>query len=297
MGWEARKKRLYYYEARRENGRVVKQYIGTGPLAEAIAALRAMDRGRKIMVRAARGGGPATRARKTTRRVAWLLDVGERLVRAWLTAAGYHRPGRGVWRKKRGWAGDRPMELMTRKPFDEWDPDALARAGGHPPKRLAARAAKGDVTALPALEKYLGEHPAAVTLFGDVGRQMLLVLIRNASKKDLLYERAILHQADVLRRRLAGETPNAVEVLLAERAVVCWMTVSLYEHAYFAGMGMMTSYREHAFHEQRVEAANRRFLAALKALAAVRRLKLPDVLAIVKVETPPEPRVVEPETG
>ena len=37
-------------------------------------------------------------------------------------------------------------------------------------------------------------------------------------------------------------------------------------------------------HERRIGAANRRFLSALRALAAVRRMRFPDMLAIVNVE-------------
>lgn len=38
MGWETRGKHQYYYRTRREQGRVVKQYLGRGPAAEAAAA-------------------------------------------------------------------------------------------------------------------------------------------------------------------------------------------------------------------------------------------------------------------
>lgn len=41
-------KRLYYYVARRENGRAVRQYTRSGPAAGASAALLAMDRGRLV---------------------------------------------------------------------------------------------------------------------------------------------------------------------------------------------------------------------------------------------------------
>ena len=38
MGWEQRGNNPYYYRARRINGRVVKEYVGTGASAEAAAA-------------------------------------------------------------------------------------------------------------------------------------------------------------------------------------------------------------------------------------------------------------------
>jgi hypothetical protein len=45
VGWETRARGVRYYtRSRRINGRVVREYIGTGPVAEAIAALEARDR-------------------------------------------------------------------------------------------------------------------------------------------------------------------------------------------------------------------------------------------------------------
>lgn len=44
MGWEKRRGRKYYYRKHRIGDRVVSEYIGTGPVAEAAAALDELQR-------------------------------------------------------------------------------------------------------------------------------------------------------------------------------------------------------------------------------------------------------------
>jgi len=44
MGWEDRRGKKYYYRKRRIGDRVVSEYIGTGPVAEAAAALDELKR-------------------------------------------------------------------------------------------------------------------------------------------------------------------------------------------------------------------------------------------------------------
>jgi len=104
MGWETRGHGRYYTRCRRKNGRVVREYIGAGPIAEqasrADAAQRA-ERAHQVEVgRAERAGWAAADA--LLRQLSTDVDL---LVRAALVDAGYHQHNRGMWRRKRNVSG------------------------------------------------------------------------------------------------------------------------------------------------------------------------------------------------
>ena len=167
--------------------------------------------------------------------------------------------------------------LAERRAFEDLDMAELAAASGPPP---ADRPGTGQPDPA-AVAAYLADNPAAVARFGDLARQ---VLDRFASVWcGGLGTAAVMAQADHLRRSLAGERPNPVEVLLAERAALCWVAVHLYELTYNATNRTRLSFAAHGWHERRIDSAHRRLLAALKALATVCRLKFPNVVAVVQV--------------
>jgi hypothetical protein len=101
MGWETRNGRgRYYTRSRREGGRIVREYVGCGPLADDTARLDAMFR---ELDQQERHSWEAVQAEQTaiTARVAAADEIVEALSWAALVAAGYHAH-RGTWRKRRG---------------------------------------------------------------------------------------------------------------------------------------------------------------------------------------------------
>ncbi len=101
MAWETRARGgRYYTRSRRVRGQVVREYVGAGPLAEALAArdtaARARRRERAKEERRARADDAAL--------VALVDDLGagaETALAEALTLAGYHRHHRGQWRRRR----------------------------------------------------------------------------------------------------------------------------------------------------------------------------------------------------
>ena len=100
MGWEQRRGRSYYYRSVRSDGRVTKEYLGSGPAAELAATLD----GRRREERANQ------RRRVADERARWvdleqptadLEGLTNRLAAAALLLAGYHRHDRGEWRRRR----------------------------------------------------------------------------------------------------------------------------------------------------------------------------------------------------
>jgi hypothetical protein len=101
MGWEARGGggRLYYFRYQKVNGRVTRQYLGTGPVAEVAFAADVLGRADR------RAAAEARRAEEASWReaLAPLLELSRAVdvvVRATLLAGGFHRHARS-WRKKR----------------------------------------------------------------------------------------------------------------------------------------------------------------------------------------------------
>jgi hypothetical protein len=103
MGWETRKRGgRYYTRSKKINGRVVREYVGGGELAAAIALLDAEERADRSAERAAW----RERERKLDEAeevLQNLSDTIEAYARAVLYAAGYHRHKNGEWRRRREW--------------------------------------------------------------------------------------------------------------------------------------------------------------------------------------------------
>src|SRR5262249_28117638 len=96
MGWD----RGFYYRVRKVNGRVVREYVGRGPVAELVAQMDILERQKR---QAERAEQQAERAELEAldRPLNALNDLADLLACAALLAAGYHQHKRGEWRKRR----------------------------------------------------------------------------------------------------------------------------------------------------------------------------------------------------
>jgi hypothetical protein len=100
MSWGQRGAQRYYYRSVRRNGQVCKEYVGTGPEAERVAAADAAQRAQH---RAAAGAWRKERGRLEALDAqfgAW-WETGALLINAALYTEGYYRHDRGQWRKRR----------------------------------------------------------------------------------------------------------------------------------------------------------------------------------------------------
>ena len=73
--------------------------------------------------------------------------------------------------------------------------------------------------------------------------------------------------------------------MLAERVVMAWFFMSWCDSQYALSLPKLQHTTQHDLHLKRIEMANRNLLAAAKTLAKVKRMKLPDVMAIVHQRT------------
>jgi hypothetical protein len=101
MGWETRQRGgRYYTRSRKVNGRVVREYVGTGRFADLIAAQDAAERGERVAA-AAEVRQEQGRLAPAETALAALDAAVEDLAKVALASAGYHRHHRGAWRKRR----------------------------------------------------------------------------------------------------------------------------------------------------------------------------------------------------
>jgi hypothetical protein len=102
MAWEERERGTtrYYTRSRKVGGRVIREYVGSGPLAEIAAQQDALDRLRREeearLLREER-----ERLEVLDRETRELNDLAELLTHAALLVAGYRQHERGEWRRPR----------------------------------------------------------------------------------------------------------------------------------------------------------------------------------------------------
>lgn len=100
MGWEERNGRSYYYDKRREDGRVVSKYIGKGIASKVVEATNEINRLEREELRLER-----VRQKALDREIdTFIRDYTARtkeLTEAVLLLSGYHKH-KGQWRRRRG---------------------------------------------------------------------------------------------------------------------------------------------------------------------------------------------------
>lgn len=135
---------------------------------------------------------------------------------------------------------------------------------------ILARANSGDQTVLPELKRVLDEHPS---IWRDCYRLVSMTeqaWLDKIAGKNLLLSQSVRRHVEQLKLDLAGPSPSPLEKLLAERIAACWLGVHYAEFAEAAGDA--GGGKEAQMRLKRLDAANKRFLAATKALAVSRRL-------------------------
>ena len=101
MGWESRQRgSLYYTRSRKENGRVVREYVGGGVLGQ-IAALEDEHERRRRKEQADYWKEEQRDLDALQGAVEELSEASDFLVRAALLASGYRQHNRGEWRLRR----------------------------------------------------------------------------------------------------------------------------------------------------------------------------------------------------
>jgi hypothetical protein len=148
-------------------------------------------------------------------------------------------------------------------------------------RTLSDRAEAGDKEARRKLRLMIRASSAEVVgRASDVGRRAGRVLARSAAGGDPLAEEALYAKLDLMRAEIAGEDPTPLEILLTERVVSLWMLTTLLEtllagqYRRDAGDGLTRLSPSYLIQQSRIlESATRRYFAAIRELARVRKLQ------------------------
>jgi hypothetical protein len=148
-------------------------------------------------------------------------------------------------------------------------------------RALSEKAEGGDREARKELRRLVRASSAEVIAeASDFGRRAEQTLARAASGGDLLTEEALYAKLDAMRAEIAGEDPTPLEVLLTERVVSLWMLTKLlaavvHVPPVLGGQGGLKQLSPFYILQQSriLDGATRRYLAAIRELARLRKLE------------------------
>jgi hypothetical protein len=156
----------------------------------------------------------------------------------------------------------------TGKAIEDLSADALERL-----KQLLQRAEQGDEAVLPALGLALDAHPEIWQRYGDLGKQAEAAWVQMIAGPNLLLRESLTRKLEELRAELGGTSPSPLERLLVARVLACWLQVHYADTAY--AQLRAASPAQHSAALKRQNAAQQRYLQAVRALATVRKLLRP----------------------
>jgi hypothetical protein len=266
MGWKSRNGRAYYYRSILEGRRIRSEYLGHGDAGELFAEI---DRDLRIRraLRAAARSAEAERQRKEARATAGVFHVWKLVIRTALEAAGCYCHRRSDWRRRMG-------QLAT-----------VATPGPKRPLSVPAdeirdvldRARNGDQSTVATLRKWLAEAPEhTIELCGGALAEITLrAIAKRMCPTDLAGYESMRHQVRTLSNEVAGPDPTPLERLLAEQIALAWLDVHFLTVGHHQGvergkLGSVAALRD----TKMIDAAQRRYLQAIKTLAQVRKLNV-----------------------
>ncbi len=235
MAWEKRGGRLVYYSARRVGGRVVKQYLGDGPVAQATAAL---EQASKLEREASREEQRERQAAETSKRRA-ACSTGSSVDSSKVPASIARNATGGV--------------------VDE--------------RELIDRAMAGDESTVPAVRALVLAKPELARRVGDLAGLVESGWLHLLTNQNVLAREAMSAELRRLKSSLAGPKPTPIEQLLVDRVAACWVQANHADWTEATHNERTISQAELALKRQAM--AHKRLLSALKTLAEVRRLMVP----------------------
>jgi hypothetical protein len=277
MPWKTRGSTRHYYRSVREGGRVRSVFLGSGPVAE----LAALDD--RFLAASRIGAEAAWRDERAAldaedRGRAELADKAGLVAGLAMEAAGFRKHDRGEWRRTRMGG---VAKLKAKADVEVIVPDVAGLPTTRAEAReLLARASKGDASAMPRVRELFRADPEGLigACCGDLAAQAESSAIGRMAGENLAFGHAVAMKMESMRSELAGPESSAVERLLAARVASCWLEAHAmaigHDQAMEAAPETLTFRRLEHFQKMK-DHASRRYLQALRTLAAVKKLGPP----------------------
>ncbi len=263
-------RRGYAYKTFREGGRVCRRYLGNSGMVLALCQLDALERERAENAKREQLA-QVEQMKRGTDKLSVFCAASNALLGAQLTASGFYRHKRGAWRKKRA-----SLMAKSTKAIEHAGPESDESSGQNINKALLVRAHKGDKAAIEEFLAQVANTPqerAVLDVLAPLSGSARDALIGLRTKSDF-QKQGFRRQLDLMRDEIAGPNPSALERQLAERVALCFFQVVTLESIWSRNIDNVRMWQ--AVNRQ-LDGAHRRHLSAIKALAEVRRLKLPSV--------------------
>jgi hypothetical protein len=136
------------------------------------------------------------------------------------------------------------------------------------------------------LRQVLDADPTLWRECGDLAAQAQEAWLLLLAGPDLLLLESVRRKLDELRAELAGPDASPLERLLVERVAACWIQVHFADALYPQTRGPQVTPAVRQELMRRQESAQRRYLAAIKQLALVRKLLRPALSPLQLAQTP-----------
>jgi hypothetical protein len=140
-------------------------------------------------------------------------------------------------------------------------------------------AADGDSKALAGIRRLLRRNDEAgstlAMTYCDMYSLARKALVNFAVGDSELTRELMSRRIDDLRDELAGPNATPLERILCERVALCWFDTHEMDRRYIDTSGKR--FNDARYYQDRRDRANRRFLAACRTLASVRKLALPAI--------------------
>lgn len=263
MGWTHGGR--YYTRSRRVNGHTEREYVGGGLLGELAALADAFEGEGRRQARLAREGEIA-KLGQLADEVKAVAEQGALLARAALLAAGCHQHKRGEWRRRR--------TMSSASATTTASAPVPAGAGQMPDFReLLRRADAGDETARADMRKYLRlDDKLPDLLGGNLAYRCNRKLTNLVARDNVCIQEALERKVELMSAELLGAAPTALEKLLVDRIITCWLGVHWLE---LLAANDKLNPAVGAYVQRALSQAHRRYLGSIRTLAAVRKLALP----------------------